>query len=209
MPTSDELTMPTAQDPASPTGPVMRVIPDQSNSFYFVRHGATEPNLRELRCGGDLDLPMSDLGREQARASADRILAMKIGVGLIVCGTLKRTREHAAILSKALGGVPIITEPLLDERHMGEWNLRSVADTEVLLKQGIAPPSGESEQAIVARVTAAFERFQMLLPLNPLVVSSRAVARVLNLLLGGSGRLNVANGEIVQFKTQPPVSPTA
>ena len=92
---------------------------------------------------------------------------------------------------------------------MGEWNLRSVAATEVLLKQGIAPPEGETEEAIVARVTAAFERFPMLLPLNPLVVSSRAVARVLNLLLGGKGRLNVSNGEIVKFEMRPLVSPTA
>ncbi len=204
---------PITHEPSMPlnmqTSLEMHVIPDQSSTFHFVRHGATGPNLCELRCGGDLDLDMTELGREQARATAQRIRDMKIGVGLIVCSALTRTRKHADILSGVLGGVPIIIEPLLAERRMGEWNLRSVAATEVLLAQGMAPPGGETEQAFAARVTAAFERFQTLLPLNPLIVSSKAVARVLNLLLGGRGRLNLANGEMVQFTIQPSASPGA
>lgn len=191
------------------TIPETRVIPAQSSTFCFVRHGATEPNLTGLRCGGDLDLALTELGREQARATAQRIRDMSVGVGLIVCSSLRRTRQHAAIVSEVLGGVPVIIDPLLAERRMGEWNLRSVEATEVLLKQGIAPPGGESEQDFAARVSVAFKRFPMLLPLNPLVVSSKAVARVLNLLLGGSGRLTLGNGEIVQFTLQPSASPVA
>jgi len=175
------------------------LVPDESSSFYFVRHGATEPNLRGIRCGGDLDLALTDVGRDQACETARRIRAMQLDVGLIVCSSLKRTRQHAQIIREALGDVPIAFDPLLDERRMGEWNLRSVAKTEVLLAQGMNPPGGETEQQFVDRVTAAFERLQMLLPLNPLVVSSKAVARVLNLLLGGKGRLTLDNGEMVQF----------
>ena len=185
------------------------MIADQSSTFCFVRHGATEPNITGVRCGGDLDLALTELGREQALATAQRIKDMNVGVGLIVCSSLRRTRQHAEIVSGILGGVPIIVDPLLAERHMGEWNLRSVAATEPLLAQGIAPPGGESEQDFVARVSTAFERFPMLLPLNPLVVSSKAVARVLNVLLGGSGRLTLGNGEIVQFTIQPITSPMA
>ena len=176
------------------------LAPDQSSSFYFVRHGATEPNLRGIRCGGDLDLALTALGREQAFATAQCIRAMDAEVGLIVCSSLQRTREHAHIIRGVLGNhLPIVFDPQLDERRMGEWNLRSVHATEALLAQGMAPPGGESEQTFVARVTMAFERLQMLLPLNPLVVSSKAVARVLNLLLGGKGRLTLDNGELVQF----------
>jgi probable phosphoglycerate mutase len=189
--------------------PEAHVVPEPSSTFFFVRHGATEPNLSGVRCGGDLDLALSELGREQARATGEQLQAMKAELGLIVCSSLRRTRQHAEIVSGILGGVPIITDPLLDERHMGEWNLRSVDATEVLLKQGMAPPGGESEQEFFARVTAAFERFPMLLPLNPLVVSSKAVARVLNLLLGGKGRLTLGNGELVQFTMQSLASPAA
>jgi len=199
MPIKHEPTMPNKHEPTTPlttpTNLEMHVIPDESSTFCFVRHGATEPNLCEVRCGGDLDLALTELGREQAYASAEWIRAKNVGVGLIVCSALRRTRQHAEIVSGVLGGVPIIVDPLLAERRMGEWNLRSVAATEVLLKQGMSPPGGETEQAFVARVTAAFERFPMLLPLNPLVVSSKAVARVLNLLLGGSGRLTLGTGK--------------
>jgi probable phosphoglycerate mutase len=204
-PITHEVTMPLTM----PESPEMFLIPDQSRTFSFVRHGATEPNITGLRCGGDLNFALTDLGRAQALATAQRIRDTNSGVGLIVCSSLLRTRQHAAIVSGVLGGVPIIIDPLLDERRMGEWNLRSVADTEKLLAQGMGPPGGETEQEFVARVTAAFERFPMLLPLNPLVVSSKAVARVLNLLLGGSGRLTLGNGEIVQFTMRPLASPMA
>lgn len=205
MPIKHELTMPLPcrQDPE------MRVIPDQSCTFYFVRHGATEPNLRGLRCGGDLDVALTELGREQAHTTAHRIRAMKIGVGLIVCSALTRARQTAAIVSGILGGVAIAVEPLLNERRLGEWNLRSVAATEHLLAQDVTPPGGESEQAFVARVQAALEKFPELLPLNPLVVSSKGVGRVLNSLLGDGSRLNLANGEIVQFAMQTPAPPMA
>lgn len=192
-----------------PASREMFVVPDESRTFRFVRHGATEPNMTGLRCGGDLNFPLTELGREQAMETARRIRDLNSGVELIVCSSLIRTRQHADIVSQVLGGVPIIIDPLLDERRMGEWNLRSVAQTEKLLAQGMGPPGGESEQEFVARVTLAFQRFPMLLPLNPLVVSSKAVARVLNLLLGGSGRLTLGNGEIVQFTLQPQASSLA
>ena len=196
------LTTPIMNEPTCRQYPEKRADMDQLSSFYFVRHGATKPNLDGVRCGGDLDLPLTELGREQAFATAHQIRAMGIDVGLILCSSLQRTREHAAIVSRVIGNVPIAIDPMLGERHMGEWNLRSVKDTEGLLAQGMDPPGGESEQAFVARVTTAFERFQMLLPLNPLIVSSKAVARVVNLLLGGSGRLTLENGEMVQFTMQ-------
>lgn len=43
-----------------------------NQQLLFVRHGATAPNEAELRCGGDLDVPLSELGRAQAREAGDR-----------------------------------------------------------------------------------------------------------------------------------------
>jgi probable phosphoglycerate mutase len=118
----------------------------------------SQRSLSGVRCGGDLDLALSELGREQARATAEQIRAMKVDLGLIVCSSLRRTRQHAEIVSGILGGLPIITDPLLDERHMGDWNLRSVDATEVLLKQGMAPPeaspNGNSSPASPRRSSA-------------------------------------------------------
>jgi len=81
--------------------------------------------------------------------------------------------------------VPIIVEPLLNERCMGEWNLRSWRHRTVAgARHG--SPGRRVEQVFVARITEALERFQTLLPLNPLIVSSKAVARVLNILLAAA-----------------------
>lgn len=203
------LNMPIAHELALPTHPETHATPDETNTFYFVRHGATEPNLLELRCGGDLNLPMTALGCEQALASALRIQALKIDIGVLICSRLRRTRQHAEIISGVLGGVPILVDPWLDERCMGRWNMQSVVATEPLLARGAAPPGGESEQAFVARVSEMFERFAILLPLHPLIVSSKAVARVLNLLLGGTGRLTLDNGELIRFVMPPSASPMA
>ncbi len=38
----------------------------QPFNFYFVRHGVTDLNFRGLRCGGDLDVPLTDIGCDQA-----------------------------------------------------------------------------------------------------------------------------------------------
>ena len=45
----------------------------------------------------------------------------------------------------------------------------------------------------------ALEQLRPQLERRPLLVSSKGVGRVLNGLLGGSGRMQVGNGEIVEF----------
>ena len=188
-------------------------MPSRSNfvehAFHFVRHGATEPNMQKLRCGGDLDVALTDLGREQARDAARRIREMNIDIGVIVCSALERARETAAIIGEALSVATLAIEPLFNERRLGEWNLRPVSETEALLKRNVTPPGGESEQEFVARISSALERVRPLLASRALVVSSKGVARVLNGLLGDGSPLHLGNGEIVRFELQPPVSDMA
>jgi len=168
-------------------------------TLYFVRHGITEPNFRGFRCGGDLDLPMMDIGCDQAYLLAKQIDRMGLRIGVIVAGSLLRTRQTALIISGVLGDVPVVTEPLLNERRLGEWNNRPIAETEDLLVRKVTPPGGESEEEFRARVAEALERLRPRLERRPLVVSSKGVGRVLHSILGGNERMQVANGEIVEF----------
>lgn len=168
-------------------------------TFLFVRHGATEHNLRGLRCGGDLDIELSEFGREQSRRAAERLRSMNVRIGLIVASGLARARESARIMSGVLGEVPITVEPLFNERRLGEWNSRPIAETEPRLVRNVTPPGGESELVFLSRIAAALERLLPHLAHAPVLVGSSGVARVLNVLLGGEGRLSLANGEIVQF----------
>jgi probable phosphoglycerate mutase len=181
----------------------MTYLADRPFTLYFVRHGITEPNFRGFRCGGDLDLPMMDIGCDQAYLLAKQIEKMHLPIGVIIAGSLIRTRQTASIISGVLGTVPIEVEPLLNERRLGQWNNRPVADTEDMLKRGVTPPGGESEEQFTARVALAFEHLRPHLDRRPLLVSSKGVARILNGIFGGTERMAVANGEIVEFAVAP------
>ena len=178
---------------------------DRSFTFYFVRHGITAPNFAGLRCGGDVDLPMMDIGCDQAYLLAKQIERMHLGIGLVVCGSLLRTRQTAAIVSGVLGMVPVEVEPLLNERRLGRWNNRPIAETEANLARGETPPGGESEEQFRARVALALENLRPHLDRRPLLVSSKGVGRVLYQILGGEERMQVGNGEIMEFAVTPGV----
>jgi len=125
---------------------------DRPFTIYFVRHGITEPNFRGFRCGGDLDLPMMDIGCDQAYLLAKQIEKMHLRIGVIIAGSLIRTRQTAAIISGVLGTVPVELDPLMNERRLGQWNNRPISETEDMLKRGVTPPGGESEDQFSARI---------------------------------------------------------
>ena len=176
---------------------------DRPFTLFFVRHGITEPNFRGFRCGGDLDIPMMDIGCDQAYLLAKQIDKMNLRIGVIVAGSLIRTRQTASIISGVLGTVPVEIEPLLNERKLGQWNNKPIADTEDMLKRRVTPPGGESDEQFESRIALAFEHLRPSLERRPLLVSSKGVGRVLNNLLGGTERMSVGNGEIVEFSVAP------
>ena len=172
---------------------------DRPFTLYFVRHGVTEPNFRGLRCGGDLDIPLMDIGCDQAYLLAKQIHKMSLGIGVIVTGSLIRTRQTASIISGVLGNVPVEVDPLFNERRLGQWNNRPIAETEESLAARVTPPGGESEADFENRLSLALDNLKPLLDRRPLLVSSKGVGRIMNVLLGGPGRMQVGNGEIVEF----------
>ena len=85
----------TASTPSRGWGP-----PSEPTTLVLVRHGVTEPNFRGCRCGGDLDVPLMDIGCDQAFLLAKQIEKMHLGIGVIVTGSLIRTRQTASIGDK-------------------------------------------------------------------------------------------------------------
>lgn len=167
--------------------------------MILVRHGATAPNLAGLRCGGDLDVPLTELGRRQAEHAALCIREFGTPVGVIVASHLQRTHETARIIGHVLGGVEVVIEPTFAERRLGAWNLRSVAETESDLAAGLTPQGGESNIDFVDRIGGAVDTLRPYLARRPLLVGSKGVARVLRELLGLPSRTGVANGEVMHF----------
>lgn len=175
--------------------------------LLIVRHGATAPNLAGLRCGGDIDPPLTDTGRRQFIDVARRLAARADRIDLIICSDLLRTRESAAILRNALGNVELRLVPEFRERRLGQWNLRSVAETEPMLAAGQTPPGGESRAAFARRVEAGLRQIAPALDRRVLLVASKGVGRVLRELAGEPLSTPMANAELLELSFELP-SPT-
>lgn len=172
---------------------------DHRLPLRFVRHGATAPNLAGLRCGGDLDLPLTGVGRAQAAAVAERIAQLEPPVRLIVTSDLKRNRQTADIIASRLPGVKMLVQPAFSERRLGAWNLKPIAETQPWFEARRTPPGGESDAAFTHRVAEAVRTIKQQLALRPLLVGSKGVGRVLGELIGLPERLELGNGEIWEF----------
>jgi 2,3-bisphosphoglycerate-dependent phosphoglycerate mutase len=87
--------------------------------FYItiLRHGESQGNF-EGRHQGQADFPLTDLGRQQARALVDRWKLEKKVFDLIISSPLIRARETAEIISTELKA-PVELDPLWMERNNG------------------------------------------------------------------------------------------
>jgi probable phosphoglycerate mutase len=175
------------------------VLVDKRLPLRFVRHAATAPNLAGLRCGGDLDVPLTAVGRTQAAAVAERIARLDPPVKLIVTSDLKRNRETADIIASRLKNVTLLVQPAFSERRLGAWNLKPIADTQPWFEARMTPPGGESDDEFTRRVADAVRKIKRQLAERPLLVGSKGVGRVLGELIGLPERLELGNAEVWEF----------
>ncbi len=93
----------------------------QDTSVILIRHGETAYN-RTGRYMGRLETGLNDLGREQAACAARR-LAREGGAQVLVTSPLRRTRETASYLEKALDLTAEPDDGFL-EVDLGPWQDR-------------------------------------------------------------------------------------
>ncbi len=191
------------------------IIARRSDSFthtlWFMRHGATQPNLDGVRCGGDHDVPLVPVGREQILLSAQHLSTLDLGIQRIVCSHLMRTAESARIVSRVLGGIPVELDDGFRERRLGEWNLQPLQATEALLRSRATPPGGEPSEAFSQRILDALTKLtQRHGNTRILILGSKGVARVLRESLGSASErrareraeglpASARNGEVLAF----------
>ena len=87
-------------------------------NFVFLRHGESIGNA-QARWQGQSDYPLTEKGRAQVRALADRWKSEKAKFDLIIASPLGRAKETAEIIAAALN-VRVELDPILLERHIGE-----------------------------------------------------------------------------------------
>ncbi len=136
----------------------------KATTTLLLRHGQT-PLSAERRFAGRGDIPLTDLGLEQAGAAARR-LAQRGGIDLVLSSPLQRTRQTAQAVVDA-AGVPLAVDDDLAETDFGSWEGMSFGEVMAaspdemaawLTDADAAPPGGESFAAVGLRVDAALRR---------------------------------------------------
>jgi len=130
---------------------------------FLIRHGSHD-RLGRILCGRMPGVSLSATGRAEADALARRLAGS--GAGTLRASPRARTAETAAPIAAALG-LPVETEPGLDEIDFGAWTGRTfdaLADDPLWSAWNTAratarPPEGESMVEAQARVTRVLDRF--------------------------------------------------
>jgi len=130
--------------------------------LLLIRHGRTAYNAAK-RWQGHLDVPLDDVGQEQAQALAAR-LADWPGTA-VYSSDLLRARMTAVPLADAWNVTPIY-EADWRERHVGVFEGRAAEELQAdypdvfaKMRQGVIDiPGGERHESLQARAAAAFQR---------------------------------------------------
>jgi len=149
-------------------------------SFWFLRHGETDWNARDLS-QGNVDVPLNAAGIEQARIAAERLRGR--GIASIVSSPLSRARDTADMAAAALSLPVAIDDALREVRYgvkegqpMSGWFPEWIAGH-------FTPEGAESFAALRERAVAAINRVVTQPPLV-LVVSHGAFFRSLRSAMG-------------------------
>jgi broad specificity phosphatase PhoE len=122
-----------------------------TGGITLLRHGETL-SVREGVIAGQLDVPLTDAGRRQIRHAAHGLA--RHGIDHVVSSDLSRARESAEIVVRELGLVRARIDARWRERHWGVRQGTPRAERRAE-HDADAPPGGESEQELDARVREA------------------------------------------------------
>ncbi|MBA3309436.1 MAG: bifunctional RNase H/acid phosphatase [Nocardioidaceae bacterium] len=131
-----------------------------ATTLILLRHGLTDHTVAKRFSGfGGQDLCLNDDGRAQAERAAEAVLADG-GADAIVTSSMRRTRETAELMSKALG-LPVVVDDGFRECAYGQWDGLTWSEVEErwpdelgawATSTEVRPPGGESIVEVQARV---------------------------------------------------------
>src|ERR1039458_7774364 len=129
----------------------------------LLRHGQTPLSVQK-RYAGASDVPLTDTGVDQAAAAAKRLASA--GIGAIVSSPLQRAVRTAEEVA-SVTGVPVVTDEGFRETDFGAWEGLTFVEvrerwpaemTSWLADPAVAPPGGDSSNAVNTRVAEAASR---------------------------------------------------
>lgn len=179
------------------------------NQWIFLRHGESTANQRRVFSGHE-DVPLTDLGRKQAREAGEQLGALLRSAPLSAAWSsdLIRAKETARLaLASAAVDIEVQTDPALRERNLGTWQGQSIdalqrsGQRDTLLEWRGHAPGGESLADIALRAVRLLHKIQVSGPM--LIVAHGGLIRALLGLLDRTdraqiGRLNIANAQPIE-----------
>jgi alpha-ribazole phosphatase len=183
--------------------------------LHLIRHGETEWN-RLGRYQGQIDVPLSDGGRDQAAALAEILRVVPLRV--IYSSDLRRARQTAEAVARTTGA-PVREDGRLREIRLGRWE--GLTLDEIRSQDGQAleafrrdpatarAPEGESVSEVQRRVLEALDDILRAFPEGPVAIVSHGLAlAALKVSLLGQELETVwqrepANAAVEVFQTSP------
>jgi phosphoserine phosphatase len=131
-------------------------------TILIARHGQSDWN-QEKRWQGHADRPLSERGREQAQALANRLAHIELDA--VYSSDLQRARDTAALVAESQG-LELRQLPELREVDVGSWSGLTRAEAEERFPEGFARwrvgypgwRDGETYEAMTDRVLRAVDR---------------------------------------------------
>lgn len=147
----------------------------------MIRHGQSIAN-RDGYFSGNLDVALTDIGREQAALARAAVEALPLKPTKIIHSHLSRARDTAAIINQNLA-LGMVETPLIGEHFFGDWEGTTWEEVKDAFFNGANPPNGETHDEFNARIgcglTFAFDQTEC-----PLVVCHGGVFRAFRALYG-------------------------
>lgn len=164
--------------------------------LYFVRHGESELNVQRV-FAGQLDTPLTDRGREQARVAAEQ--ARGLGIDAIVSSPLIRALETAQIIARSIGysADRIIVNNVFKERFLGELQGKS---WDTFDEDATDDNGAETDEALLERAGAGLALLREIEADTVLLVGHGSFSKALRQAIDPHNIYDEpANAEIVQL----------
>jgi broad specificity phosphatase PhoE/ribonuclease HI len=153
---------------------------DDATRIILVRHGETALTAQG-RYSGRGDVPLSEQGQAQAMAAGGRVAGISRDVAAVFTSPLSRCTRTAELIAAEVGGADVTVLPDLIECDFGAWEGLTFAEAQErwpeamaawLASPSVAPPGGESFEAVGARARAALGTVLRAYPKGVVVVVS-------------------------------------
>jgi len=125
--------------------------------FYFIRHGRTEANEKQLMAGGSNDILLNETGHDQAKKAALLLKKQCPEIQTLCVSSMTRAKQTANYINEHLQK-PLIEIPELVEWRFGDWEGRKWEEIAPRFLGGDDPENGETRDIFRSRVHSGLNK---------------------------------------------------